>query len=87
MTVRQVEFNWNVPTQRNDGTPLNNLAGYTIYWGTDSGVYSDRIDISNPQQTSHLLTLSPGTYYFAFTAVDTDDIESPISTELSKTIQ
>ncbi|MDZ7670049.1 MAG: hypothetical protein U5Q16_11745 [Gammaproteobacteria bacterium] len=31
---------WQAPTQNEDGTPLNDLAGYVIYWGTQSREYT-----------------------------------------------
>ena len=43
-----------------------NAVGYKVYHGTESGVYSPHDDVGN--QTTHVLTLDPGTYYFAVTA-------------------
>ncbi|MGB5739562.1 MAG: putative Ig domain-containing protein, partial [Woeseia sp.] len=34
-------LSWVPPTLNTDGTPLNDLAGYKIYWGSESGNYTD----------------------------------------------
>ena len=39
---------WTPPTQNTDGSPLNNLAGYRVYWGTQQGNYSNSVTIANP---------------------------------------
>ena len=59
------------------------LAGYKVYYGTQSGEYSEAI---NTTDTSQLLTLTPdigATYYFAVTAYDTSGNESDYSEEVS----
>ena len=60
---------WVAPTTNADGTPLTDLAGYKIYYGTSSGVYSVIIDVGNIT-TYKIDNLSPGTYYFSVTAYD-----------------
>jgi hypothetical protein len=78
---------WDAPTTNTDGTPIEDLAGYWLYYGTSSGYYSNKIDIGNvmPYTVSNL---SEGyTYYFAVTAYDTSGNESSSSNEVSKTIQ
>ena len=59
------------------------LAGYNVYYGTESRVYGDAI---NTTDISQLLTLTPDigtTYYFAVTAYDTSGNESDYSEEVS----
>ncbi len=81
-----VTLSWIPPTTRADGTPLTDLAGYKIYFGTSSGNYTQNIDVGNV--TSYAVTnLSTGTaYYFATTAYDASSNESSFSNEVSKTI-
>jgi hypothetical protein len=64
-----------------DGTPLTDLAGYKIYYGTTSGTYTTSIDVGNV--TNYTLTgLTPGlTYYIAVTAYDKARDESGYSNE------
>ena len=56
-------------------------AGYKIYYGTASGVYTTAIDVGNA--TSCPLTLADGhTYYIVATAYDPADLESDFSGEI-----
>jgi Fibronectin type III domain len=75
---------WTPPTSHVDGTPLADLAGYKVYYGTSSGYYGTSIDVGN--QTSFTLRgLDPGTYYFTTSAYDSSGNESGLSMEASKT--
>ena len=38
---------WEAPSTNDDGTPLTDLAGYKIYYGTASGNYTQTIDVGN----------------------------------------
>ena len=81
----QETLTWGAPTTNTDGTPLTDLAGYKIYYGTASRSYSQIIDVGNVT-TSTISSLNNGaTYYFAVTAYDALGIESGYSNEVSKT--
>ena len=81
-------LSWDPPTTNVDGTSLDDLAGYKIYYGTSSGNYTGMIDITDPQKSDHTIeNLASGTYYFVATAYDTSGNESDFSNEVSKTIQ
>jgi hypothetical protein len=76
---------WDAPTTNVDGTPITALAGYKIYYGTKSGVYTGVIDAGS--STSFAFNnLAPGTYYFVVTAYDSLGTESDYSNEASKVI-
>jgi hypothetical protein len=77
---------WKAPTTNEDGTPLTDLSGYKIYYGTASGNYSKTIDVGNV--TTYTITnLTDGvTYYFAATAYDRSMNESRYSNEVNKII-
>jgi hypothetical protein len=75
---------WNAPATNVDGTPLTNLAGYKIHYGTASGSYTTTLVIGNV--TNYAIALPPGTYYFTVTAFDTFGSESGFSNEVAKTI-
>lgn len=81
-------LSWTAPTTNVDGTPLIDLAGYKVYFGTTSKVYGSSIDIGlsagNPP-TYTINNLGTGTYFFAVTAYDSTGIESSFSNESSKT--
>ena len=81
-------LSWQPPTTNTDGTPLTNLAGYKIYWGTTPGNYSSSATIMNPGLTRYVVeSLTPNTYYFAVKAVNSVGTESVFSNAASKTIQ
>src|SRR5690606_37356498 len=78
---------WVAPTLRTDGTLLDDLAGYKVYWGTESRNYTESIQIDNPGVTTYVVeNLGPGTHYFATTALSSDGLESDYSNEASNTI-
>jgi len=76
---------WTAPTTNTDGTPLTDLAGYKIYYGTTSGNYPNSINAG--KVTSYAFNnLTSGTpYYFVATAYDTTGFESAFSNEVAKT--
>jgi hypothetical protein len=93
ITVQQAAMgsatlSWSAPTLRTDGTPLTNLAGYRIHYGTTEGQYSNRITIDNPGVNTYVVEdLGVGTWYFTTTAFDTTGAESDYSNVASKTIK
>jgi hypothetical protein len=82
-----VTINWTPPTENTNGTPLTNLAGYNIHYGTSSGSLSRKIAVSNPGIAIYVVSdLSPGKYYFAVAAVNSAGTESPLSAQVSATV-
>lgn len=88
VTVRVVDkvLRWQAPTQNVDGSPLTDLAGYVIYWGTTSRNYTGSHTINSPTTTEWEATMAPGSYYFAMTAFDGENNESGYSNEVLKII-
>jgi len=80
-----VQLSWDAPTTNVDGTPLTDLAGYNIYYGTESGSYAHSINVGNVLTYSFSISEDLNrTYYFAATAYDTSANESEYSNEVSK---
>jgi hypothetical protein len=80
-------LSWTVPTENTDGSPLTNLAGSHIYYGTSAGVWTSTIAVLDATQTSYVVSgLASGTYYFAIVAFNTAGDDSPQSNMASKTI-
>jgi hypothetical protein len=80
-------LSWESPTQRADGSPLMNLAGFKIYWGMDPDGLSNSMTIANPGLTSFMIEqLVPARWYFVATAFDTEGLESSFSNIASKMI-
>jgi hypothetical protein len=78
-----VTLNWLPPTANTNGSGLADLAGYTIYYGTQSGDYTRSIAVDNPGIATYVVDgLAPGTYYFAVVADNSRGTESPLSGEV-----
>lgn len=71
---------WTIPTENTNGTPLTNLAGFRINYGTAADNLSQSVTIANPESTSYVMSdLSAGTWYFAVEAYNTAGTFSPSS--------
>lgn len=77
-----VTLEWDAPTSNADGSPLNDLAGYKVYYGNSSTNYTNSVDIGNFTSAT-INDLSSGTWYFAVTAYDASGNESSYSNEVS----
>lgn len=81
-------LSWQPPTSNTDSTPLTNLAGYRIVYGTSPSAMTQSITISNPSTTTYVVDgLTAATWYFAVRAFTTAGVESPNSGVATKTIQ
>ncbi len=81
-----IHVSWTAPTQNTDGSPLTNLGGFKIYWGTASHNYTQNLVIADPTATQYTLcNFTPATYYFAMTAYNTLNIESAFTNEIQYT--
>jgi hypothetical protein len=88
-TDKSVTLSWNPPTENSNGTSLTNLAGYTLHYGTTPQDYTGSIEITDPTQTSYVLSNSnfpAGTYYFAISAYNQQQVSSSFSGEVSVTV-
>ena len=82
-----VTINWTAPTENTDGSPLTDLSGYDIHYGTKSGNYTQSVSVSNPGIATYVVdNLTPGTYYFSVSAVNSAGTESPLSSEVTATV-
>ena len=62
-------ISWTPPTQNTDGSSLTNLAGYRLYYGTNSASLTQTVQIANAGASSFVVdNLSPATWYFAVKA-------------------
>jgi hypothetical protein len=86
-STSSASLSWSAPTENEDGSPLTDLAGYRIYYGTSPSDLSKRIDVGNPATTSTVVqTLTPGTWFFAISAYTQTGVESARSQVASKVI-
>ena len=78
---------WNAPTVNTNGSVLDDLAGYHIYYGPSATQLDQEIDLDSASETTYVVgNLTPGTYYFTVTAVNSRGAEGVQSDVVSKTI-
>lgn len=84
----EATLRWTAPTQNTDGSPLTNLAGYRIYYGTSSTQLTQTIQLANAGLTTYVVRdLAPGTWYFAVAAYNSAGVESALSNIASKVVR
>ena len=78
---------WTPPTMNEDGSPLTDLRGYRVYYGTSSANLGTVLELPNPGLASAVVeNLAPATWYFAVKAYNASNVESASSNIASKTI-
>lgn len=81
-------LSWTPPTQSADGSPLSDLAGYRVRWGTQQGDHPNLLEIDNPGIASLVIDrLAPGSYFMTLSAIDLAGNESTPSNEASAAVQ
>jgi fibronectin type III domain protein len=86
-TSTSVTLSWQPPTQNSNGSPITDLAGYVIHYGTASAAYTQLAKVQNAGLTRFVLdNLAKGTYYFAITAYNSKGLESELSGEVTATL-
>jgi len=87
VTAGFANLKWSAPTENTNGTPLTDLSGYTIYYGTDPGEMTQTIAVPAASTTTYAVNnLSSGTYYFAIAANASDGTQSAQSLVESKAV-
>ncbi len=80
----EVYLFWDPTTTNEDGTPLTDLAGFKIYYGTMSQNYDYSVDVGNVL-TAKIINLEAGrNYCFVATAYNSQNLESRFSNEVCK---
>ncbi|MBK7903452.1 MAG: fibronectin type III domain-containing protein [Proteobacteria bacterium] len=83
--TRSATLGWTPPTQNVDGTPITDLAGYVVSYGTSPSSYAVSLPINGAGITSVTIEdLEPGMHYFAIKAVNAAGAVSEFSNEASK---
>jgi hypothetical protein len=79
-----VTLTWLPPDTNSDGSPLTDLAGYRIYYGTDANALGNVMQVNNKGITSGVIEgLIPAHWYFAIRAYNSAGVESDLSGVLS----
>jgi hypothetical protein len=81
-------LSWAAPTERSDSSPLTDLAGFNIYYGTSPSALTQTVQVGNPSVSTYMIeNLSSGaTWYFEVAAYSAGGAESAHSPQVSKTI-
>ncbi len=80
-------LSWAKPTQNTDGSPLTNLAGYVVRYGTRAAALNSQISIGSANSTSvEISNLAAGNWYFEVAAINSASVESQFSALASKSI-
>jgi hypothetical protein len=76
---------WVAPAANTNGSPLTDLAGYHIRYGTSPDSLTRVIDLAGSGATEFEVSgLTPGTYYFsvsAYTSMGTESAESDVESK------
>lgn len=82
--IYSVTLEWDAPTQDADGQPLEDLAGYRLYYSPTlppTGADGVRMDLGLEERVT-VTGLPAGVFFFAVTALDTAGNESDLSAPL-----
>jgi hypothetical protein len=78
---------WEVPSAKVNGSPLDDLAGYHILFGRSPEDLDHSVFVDGASVTTHEITaLDQGVWYFAVAAVNANGLEGPPSTAAMKSI-
>ena len=77
-----VNLTWVAPTENVDGSPLTDLAGFSVHYGTAAGVYDASVDVGNVTEVTLDGFTEGETYYLTATAYDAATNHSEYAAEL-----
>ena len=68
---------WEAPTENDDGSELDNLAGYRLYWWQDGEAVNQR-DFGPHTTSFELRNLTDGEWFVGISAINSDGEESDL---------
>jgi hypothetical protein len=77
---------WVEPTKNTNGTPVTNLGGIRIYYGTSASNLSHMVQVASPTTAYTIGNLAAGVWYFAAAAYTTAGIQGARSAVARKTV-
>ncbi len=87
VTSGTATVSWSIPTTNSDGSPLTDLAGFKVYYGTSASSLTQVVQLTNSTLSTYVITNLPaGTWYFGVKSYTSAGTESSISNIGSKTI-
>lgn len=88
-TTGSAQISWTQPTRRANGDALSSkeIAGYEIYMASSAaGPFATVMTAESGESSALITDLSPGTYYFGISTLDTNGLESDMSSVIKVTI-
>ena len=80
-----VTLSWTPPSQNVDGTPLQDLAGYRVYYSQAPWGWTSSLNVPDPSVTTvQIPNLATGTWYFMISAYNAAGAESNRTEPVSK---
>jgi hypothetical protein len=81
------KLTWTAPTANADSSPLTNLAGFRVVYGTSADALGRSIQLNSASARTYTVEgLAPGTWYFAIYAYDSTGAESQQTNAASKVV-
>ena len=82
------DLRWVKPTLNTDGSPLTDLGGYLIRYGTSAANLDMHFSVNSADVTAaEIHNLSRGNWYFEIAALTAADVRGPYSTIVKSAIQ
>ena len=75
---------WEAPTENVDGTPINGIREFDLYYGGARGTYTQQIRLGANSICMNVRA-APGVYYVVMTATDLAGAQSAYSNEVVRT--
>ncbi len=85
-SLNSIALKWKAPSVNNNGAPLDDLAGYRVYYGDSRDYRKEPINMGNVTSI-YMYNLSSGTWCFAVKAYDISGNESDFSDQVCKNIE
>ena len=87
VVAKPITLSWIAPTQNVDGSPIKNLAGFVISYGTSPDMLTRSLHVANGSVDRLVLQeLEPGTYYFAVRALTSKGETSDLSKVIERIV-
>jgi len=86
----RANISWSLPTTRTNGTALkaSELKGYEVYWTRTKDNAKGTLKINGGTARSTAFDVyTPGTYYFAISALDSKGLKSPLSSMVQTSLK
>lgn len=81
IVTKSITLSWESPATNADGSPIEDLAGFKVYYGKTSNNYTNYVDVGSLHEAT-IGNLTPGVWCFSTTAYDYAGNESTPSNEV-----